>query len=38
MIKQMYEVLLVQSLAKKTRKTTFKPGSIMFTKAYLERV
>ena len=38
MIKQMYEVLSVQSPAKKTRQTTTELGSIIFTKVDLERV
>ena len=38
MIKQMYEVLSVQSPAKKLRQTTIEPGNITFTKANLEKV
>ncbi|GFY95462.1 hypothetical protein Acr_10g0008470 [Actinidia rufa] len=38
MIKQMHEVLSVQSPAKKPGQTTSKPRSIMLTKADLERV
>ena len=37
MIKQINEVLLVQSTAKKSRQTMFKPRSITFFKADLER-
>ncbi|GFY95352.1 hypothetical protein Acr_10g0007370 [Actinidia rufa] len=36
-LRQMYEVLLVHSPAKKPRKEATKPGSITFTKADLER-
>ena len=38
MIKQMHEVLSVQSPSKKSRQATSKPGSIIFMKANLERV
>ena len=38
MIKQIHEVLLVQSPIKKPRQTTSEPRSITFTKANLERV
>ena len=38
MIRQMNEVLSVQSSGKKPRQTMFEPGSITFTKADLERV
>ena len=38
MIKKMYEILSVHSPAKKLRLATFELGSIMFTKANLERV
>ena len=38
MIKQINEVLLVQSPAKKPRQASSKPGSITFTRVDLERV
>ena len=38
MIRQMNEVLSVQSMAKKPRQTMSKPGSITFSKANLEKV
>ena len=38
MIKQMNEVLSVQSMAKKMRHTMFEPENITFSKAGLERV
>ena len=38
MIRQMNEVLSVQSMEKKLRQMIFEPGSIVFTKADLERV
>ena len=38
MIRRMNEILSVQSTAKKPRQTMSEPGSIMFTKADLERV
>lgn len=38
MIKQMHEVLSVQSPAKKPRQAVSKPGSIKFTRVNLEKV